>query len=53
MEITHAGMGIDESAFDALVDDIVMALDKFDVQEKEKSELLALLGRMKGDIVER
>ena len=46
-------MGIDESAFNALVDDLVMALDKFDVQEKENSELLALLGSMKGDIVER
>ncbi|MBF8291785.1 MAG: Hemoglobin-like protein [Steroidobacteraceae bacterium] len=46
-------MGIDDSAFNALVDDLVMALDKFDVQEKEKGELLALLGPMKGDIVER
>ena len=52
MKTTHAGMGIDEPAFNALVEDLVKALDKFAVPEKEKSELLAVLGPMKGDIVE-
>jgi len=53
MKTAHAGMGIDEPAFNALVEDLVKALDKFSVPEQEKSELLAVLGPMKGDIVER
>jgi hemoglobin len=53
MKTTHAGMGIDEPAFNALVEDLVKALDKFAVQEKEKGELLTVLGSMKGDIVEK
>src|SRR6266508_878869 len=36
----------------ALVEDLVKALDKFNVKEKEKNELLGLLGPMKPDIVE-
>jgi len=51
MKTTHAGMGIDQAAFDALVEDLVKALDKFSVPEREKGELLALLGPMKADIV--
>ena len=53
MKTTHAGMGIDGPAFDALVEDLVKALDKFAVPEQEKGELLAVLGPMKGDIVEK
>ena len=53
MKTAHAGMGIDEPAFNALVEDLVKALDKYSVPEQEKSELLALLGPMKSDIVEK
>jgi hemoglobin len=53
MKTAHAGMGIDEAAFNALVEDLVKALDKFAVGEQEKNELLGLLGPMKGDIVEK
>jgi hemoglobin len=53
MKTTHAGMGIDGPAFDALVEDLVKALDKFAVPEQEKNELLAVLGPMRGDIVEK
>ena len=53
MKTTHAGMGIDGPAFDALVEDLVKALDKYAVPEQEKGELLAVLGPMKGDIVEK
>ena len=53
MKTAHAGMGIDGPAFDALVEDLVKALDKFSVPEQEKSELLAVLGPMKTDIVEK
>ncbi len=53
MKTAHAGMGIDEPAFNALVEDLVKALDKFSVPEQEKSELLAVLEPMKSDIVEK
>ncbi len=53
MKTAHAGMGIDDAAFNALVEDLVKALDKFSVPEQEKSELLGLLGPMKVDIVEK
>ena len=53
MKTAHAGMGIDGPAFDALVEDLVKALDKFSVGQQEKDELLAVLGPMRTDIVEK
>lgn len=52
MKTTHAGMKISNADIDALVEDLVAALDKFKVPQQEKGELLALLGPMKRDIVE-
>jgi len=52
MKAAHKHMGVTEGEFGALVEDLVKALDKFNVKEKEKSELLGALGPMKGDIVE-
>jgi hemoglobin len=46
-------MGVANSHFDALVGDLVKSLDKFKVPAKEQKELLALLGPMRKDIVER
>lgn len=51
MKSAHAGMRISEAEFGALVEDLVKTLDKFKVPEKEKGELLAVLGPMKSDIV--
>jgi hemoglobin len=51
MKRAHAGMGVQGSHFDALVGDLVRSLDKFKVPEREKHELLGILGPMKGDIV--
>jgi hemoglobin len=51
MKTTHTGMKITEDDFNALVGDLVKSLDKFKVQEKEKTELLTALASMKGDIV--
>ena len=51
MKSLHAGMGIANADFDALVEDLVATLDKFKVPEKEKGELLGVLGPMKKDIV--
>ena len=53
MKTAHQGMGITEADFTALVEDLVKALDKFNVGETEKNELLGALGAMKGDIVEK
>jgi hemoglobin len=53
MKTAHKGMGVSEADFNALVEDLVKALDKFNVGATEKNELLGALGPMKGDIVER
>jgi len=52
MKTSHKNMGVTEGEFGALVEDLVGALNKFNVPEKEKNELLGLLGPMKSDIVE-
>jgi hemoglobin len=51
MKAAHAGMGVKSSDFDALVEDLVGALDKFKVAAADKATLLGVLGPMKGDIV--
>ena len=53
MKHTHAGMGVTDAAFNALVEDLVAALDHHKVRKTEKDELLAVLGPMKSDIVEK
>jgi hemoglobin len=51
MKSAHAGMGIQSSHFDALVEDLVGALDKFKVADADKQALLGVLGPMKSDVV--
>lgn len=51
MKAAHKGMKITEAEFNALVEDLVKSLDKLKVGAREKNELLAALGGMKGDIV--
>jgi hemoglobin len=51
MKSAHAGMGITDADFNALVGDLVKSLDKFNVPDKEKNELLGILGPMKPSIV--
>jgi hemoglobin len=51
MKSAHAGMAITGEQFDALVGDLVATLNKFKVPEREKNELLGVLGPMKKDIV--
>ena len=53
MKMAHMGLGISGADFNALVEDLVWALDKFKVGKSEKDELLGALGPMKGDIVEK
>lgn len=47
----HTGMNITEAEFNALVEDLVAALDQFSVPDREKNELLAVLGPMQPDVV--
>lgn len=51
MKSAHAGMRITDAEFDALVEDLVMSLDKFKVPAGEKNELLGALGSLKPQIV--
>lgn len=47
----HQGMNITQEEFNALVGDLVAALDQFNVPTQEKNDLLAILGPMQSDIV--
>ena len=49
----HTGMKITDEEFNALVEDLVKALDKFKVPEKEKGEVMAFVATLKKDIVEK
>jgi hemoglobin len=53
MKDAHAGMGVSTADFNALVEDLVAALDKAKVAEADKNTLLGVLGPMKSDIVEK
>ena len=52
MMAAHKGRGVTEAAFNAVVEDLVATLDKFNVPAKEKADLLALLGPLKAAVVE-
>jgi hemoglobin len=52
MSDTHRGMQVTGGEFDALVEDLVATLGKFNVPEKEQTTLLGILGPLRGDIVE-
>jgi len=52
MKTVHRGMRVKSAEFDALVEDLIKALDTFKVPATEKGELLGALGGMKADIVE-
>ena len=51
MSSAHEGMGITEADFNALVEDLVGALDKCKVAAQDQQTLLGVLGPMKKDIV--
>ncbi len=51
MKTAHAGMHIRNRDFNALVQDLGMALNKYRVPAKEQHELVATLAPLKGDIV--
>jgi hemoglobin len=53
MKAAHQGMGITDAEFDALAEDLVKALNGAGVPQKEKDELLAVLGPMRADMVSK
>lgn len=53
MKVAHKGMGISEAQWDAFIEDLTLALQAKSVGEDEKSELFALLGKFREDVVEK
>jgi hemoglobin len=53
MKSAHAGLGISNADFNALVEDLTKALDKFKVGKTEQDQLLGVLGPMRPQIVEK
>ena len=53
MKSAHAGLGISNADFNALVEDLTKALDKFKVGKTEQDQLLGVLGPMRSQIVEK
>ena len=53
MKTAHAGMGISNADFDALVEDLVKTLNTFKVAAADQKTLLGVLGPMRAQIVEK
>ena len=53
MITVHTGMNITEAQFNALVEDLVKSLNRYQVPAREQQELISALGGMKGEIVDR
>jgi hemoglobin len=53
MKEAHKGMGISDAQFDAVVEDLKLALDEKGASEQDKAELFAALAPMRTDIVEK
>jgi len=51
IRVIHAGLGIDERQFVAIVESLRIALDANGVGEREKNELLRMLAPLKRDVV--
>ena len=53
MRTSHHGLGITNADWDASVKHLVATLDKFKVPKAEQDELLAVVGTLKKDIVDK
>lgn len=51
MVATHKGMNIDDEEFMAMLDDAMAALEKNNVGQHEKEEVLYILFSLKGDVI--
>jgi hemoglobin len=53
MKTMHTGMKITEAEFGAMAENVIKTMNKFNVPAQEQGEVMALLGGMKGDIINR
>jgi hemoglobin len=53
MVAVHKGRAVTSEAFDAVVQDLLAVLDTLKVPEKEKGQLLGILGPLKASIVQK
>jgi hemoglobin len=53
MQQSHAGMGINHAAFNALVEDLIEAMEHLSIATGAQNRLLALLAPMHKDIIEQ
>ena len=53
MEVAHRDMRIRGAEFDALAGDLAKTLDEFGVPEKEKNELLQIVGSTRSAIIDK
>jgi len=53
MRTAHAGLTIDRAAFNALVEDLQLAMDKHKVPFRSQNRLLAILAPMHREVVEK
>lgn len=53
MRTAHAGMGVDRAAFNALVEDLQIAMDKHKVPFRSQNKLVAILAPMHREAVTR
>ncbi|MEQ1606824.1 MAG: group 1 truncated hemoglobin [Pyrinomonadaceae bacterium] len=53
MKLVHTGLNITKAEWDASVNHLIATLDKFKVPAKEKGEVLAAVGPLEKDIVEK
>lgn len=52
MEASHQGLGITHADFNALVDHLIAAMEKYDVPVSSQNQLLAKLAAMYDEVVE-
>ena len=53
MRSTHQGLGITEEQFNTAGKHFVVTLEKLKVPQAEQAELVALIGKLKDDIIEK
>jgi hemoglobin len=53
MKSAHTGMQLTEAEFNALAEDTIKALNKFNVPAAEQNEVIGMLGSLKGDVINR
>lgn len=51
MRTAHKGMNISEQEYLAVMDDIVLAMDKHKLDEETKNDVIAILYSLKGNII--